>query len=214
MPPRRLLAVLAVTSALMLALILGLALTLEGSSGRSSSAGSSQEAAPASGFHGALLPAGLPPREFTLTDEHGRAVSLVGLRGRVTILAFLSSACPTTCTLIAQQIRGALDELGSAVPTLLISVDPAADKPARVSAFLRKSSLLGRVRFLSGPRARLAAVWRAYGIVPLSAGERAYARSASVFLLGRDGGERVLFTLEQLTPESLAADTRRLAQQR
>ena len=93
---------------------------------------------------------------------------------------------------------------------LIVSVDPAGDTPARVHRFLEQVSLSGRARYLTGSRARLAPVWRAYGIVPASAGEAAFARVASVFLLDRDGRERVVFQQEQLTPEALAHDVRKL----
>ena len=74
----------------------------------------------------------LHPHEFTLTDQDGRRVSLRALRGRVVILAFLYTASKTTAPLIAQQIRGALDELErhtAGVSALAVSVDPAADTP-------------------------------------------------------------------------------------
>ena len=52
------------------------------------------------------------------------------------MLAFLYSTCGATCVLIAQQIRGALDELPRPVPVLIVSADPRADTPARVKRFL------------------------------------------------------------------------------
>ena len=134
-----------------------------------------------------------PASGFTLTDTAGRPVSLSALRGKVVVLAFLSSACGRTCVLIAQQIRGALDELTTPAPALLVSVDPTADTPARRDAFLQAVSLRGRARFLSGPPARLRAVWRAYRVQPLSAGAAAFERSAPVLLVDRGGRERVLF---------------------
>jgi protein SCO1 len=128
----------------------------------------------------------------------------------VAILTFLYSSCRRACVVIAQQIRGALDELGPGVAALAVSVDPAADTPARVRAFVERVSLSGRLEYLTGSRAQLEPIWRAYGVVPASAGEAAYASAAPVLLLDRDGRGRVLFQLEQLTPESLAHDVRRL----
>jgi protein SCO1 len=175
---------------------------------------SSSNAASSTGFDGALLPAGGAAYEFTLTDQNGQRVSLSGLRGRVAILAFLSCASRTTAPLIAQQIRGALDELEpdpSGTPAALaVSANPAADTPACVRAFLHKASLTGRLEYLTGTPAQLRAVWRAYGVVPASAGETAYERSAFVLLLDRHGARRVEFPLEELTPEGLAHDIRRL----
>jgi protein SCO1/2 len=165
----------------------------------------------ATGFAGAALPAAQPAREFALVDEQGRRVSLGEFRGRVVVLAFLSTACAPACVLIAQQIRGALDELARPVPVLLVSAQGGADTPARVAGFLQSVSLAGRARFLSGSPAQLRAVWRAYGVAPLSSGRAAFERDATVRLLDARGRERVLFGLEQLTPEGVAHDIRKLS---
>ncbi len=165
------------------------------------------------GFDGALLPGNLHPYEFTLTDQYGRRVSLHALRGRVVVLAFLYTSSKTTAPLIAQQIRGALDELEghtAGVTALAVSVDPAADTPARVRAFLRATSLTGRLEYLTGSLAQLRPVWRAYHVVPAAAGPRAYEKGAFVVVLDRAGAARVEFPLEELTPEALAHDVHRL----
>jgi protein SCO1/2 len=173
--------------------------------------GSAAHLSASTGFAGAALPASLPVREFTLEDQSGRRVSLTGYRGRVVILAFISSTCGATCILLAQQIRGALDELPRPVPVLFVSVDPRADTGARVRRFLQRVALTGRVRYLSGSSAALRPIWRAYGIVPVTSDRAAFERAASVLLLDRDGRERVVFGLEQLTPEGVAHDVRKLS---
>ncbi len=162
------------------------------------------------GFEGAAIPAPTPAHEFTLTDQSGQPISLARYRGEVVVLAFVSSACGSDCILIAQQIRGALDELPRPVPVLLVSVDPRADTPARVSRFLERVSLTGRVRYLSGPVSELRPVWHAYGAPGASAGRPVLAGGAAVLLIDRRGSERVLFPLESLTPESLVHDISRL----
>jgi len=118
-------------------------------------AGSTSHRAATSGFDGAALPANLPVRDFTLTDQSGRPVSLAAYHGQVVILAFLSTSCGAACTLIAQQIRGALDELPRPVPVLLVSADPSADTGARIKRFLASVGLSGRVRYLTGSLAAL-----------------------------------------------------------
>ncbi len=47
-------------------------------------------------------------------------------------------------------------------------------------------------------------------VVPASAGRGAYEHGAFVLLLDRAGAPRVEFPLEELTPEALAHDVRRL----
>lgn len=172
----------------------------------------------ASGFDGAALPAHVRAHDFTLTSlsattgQHaGEPVSLSAYRGQVVVLTFLYSTCGPTCIVIAQQIRGALDELGGhSSVVLIVSADPSADTPASVRRFLARVSLTGRVHYLTGSPAQLRAVWHAYGAIPASAGRAAFDNSASVFLIDPSGSERVLFGVEQLTPESLAHDLRKL----
>jgi protein SCO1 len=196
------------------ALALALGALLQRPSGRSS--GGSSAGSPASaltqgpGFAGAALPANARPHDFTLADLSGRPVSLRSYRGQVLILAFLHSACGPACTLIAQQIRGALDELARPPAVLLVSADPAADTPTRVGRFLASVSLTGRAVYLSGPPRVLEAVWRAYRIIPASSARGAFERSPAVLLLDREGRERVIFALEGLTPEGLAHDVSKL----
>jgi protein SCO1/2 len=165
----------------------------------------------AAGFAGAALPGRVQAHDFTLQDQSGRRVSLAAFRHQVAVLAFLSSTCGAPCTLIAQQIRGALDELAHPPPVLLISVDPMGDTPGRVSRFLARASLTGRVHYLTGALQALRPIWRAYRIRPLSSARGAFERSATVTLIDRTGQERVIFGLEQLTPEGLAHDIRKLS---
>jgi protein SCO1/2 len=167
-----------------------------------------------SGFDGALLPGGVSAPGFTLTDQHGRRVSLSQYRGRVAILTFLSTACAPTCPLVAQQIRGALDELGRAVPTLIVSANPAADTPAAMRRFLDEAALSGRAEYLTGTPAALRRVWRAYGVVPAQLADADSSHPAEVILIDRAGQQRDLFQVEQLTPEALAHDVRRLEDER
>jgi protein SCO1 len=181
-----------------------------GASATASGTAAAEEERASSGFDGALLPGGVSAPDFTLTDQSGRRVSLDQYRGRVTILTFLSTACSPACPLIAQQIRGALDELGRSVPTLIVSADPVADTPARVHRFLGEAALSGRVEYLTGALGELQPVWRAYDIVPSLLGNAASPHTASVLLIGRSGQKRDLFEVEELTPEGLAHDLRKL----
>lgn len=192
-----------------LAVVIVVAALIAGGSG----GGGSSVSTPTSsgGFDGAPFPPGLAAPGFALTDQYGRRTSLGDYRGEVVMLAFLDSHCAPACVLIAQQIRGALDELQRAVPVLFISVDPALDTPASAARFLAAVSLGGRVRYLAAPRAALPVLWRAYRIAtPVAAGRAAFERAASVFLIDASGNERVIYQQEQLTPESLAHDVRKL----
>jgi protein SCO1/2 len=203
--------------AVLIAVGVALLVALGSPSGRSASTGASAGGATSlSGFDGALLPSTAPARDFTLTDQRGQHISLAAYRGQVTVLTFLQSTSTTTGPLIAQQIRGALDELAGkapAVPALAVSLDPAADTRAHVRSFLAKVSLTGRLEYLTGTPDQLGQVWSTFRIVPPSAARGDVARSAYVLLLDRHGVERVSFPVEQLTPEGLAHDIRKLQHQ-
>ncbi len=214
MGPRSRILLLGLATAVVLAFALVLILDRPATrpqAGASATATGPVAADASSGFDGALLPGAVSAPNFTLTDQHGRRVSLGQYRGRVTILTFLSPACQPTCPLIAQQIRGALDELGAhPTPALIVSADPAADTRAAVRRFLGEAALSGRVEYLDGTLSELRPVWRAYGIVPSLLGEADSPHAASVLLIDRSGQKRDLFQVEELTPEGLAHDVRKL----
>jgi len=157
-------------------------------------------------FAGGVLPP-IPPVGFSLRDQDGRPLSAHTLRGRVVVLTFLYAGCGDTCTIVADQIRGALDDVGGRVPALAVSVDPAGDTPARARAYLARHELTGRLRFLLGSRAQLAPVWRTFGVQPRG---RRFAATLQVVVIGPDGRPRVGFPVDQLTPEKLAHDVREL----
>lgn len=163
------------------------------------------------GFAGAQAPPGVRAADFALHDQDGGVVRLSDYRGQVVILTFLYSTCQSTCPVIAQQIRGALDQLAKPVPALAVSVDPVNDTPLNARRFLVKQSVNGRLRFLLGSRSQLAPVWRAYGIQPQTAAKDAPSdHTAYVVLVGPDGLRRVGFPDSELTPEALAHDIRAL----
>ena len=158
-------------------------------------------------FAGALRP-DIPPRDFRLHDQDGTPVSLRQFRGRVVILTFMYTTCRDTCPLTATQIRGALDDLSHPVPALAVSVDPVNDTPERARQFLFRRGLgRDRMRFLLGTRAQLQPIWRSYGVQPQGT---AFDHTAYVVLIDRRGRQRVGFPVQQLVPEDLAHDIRRL----
>jgi protein SCO1 len=162
------------------------------------------------GLHGGVRPPGAEAPDFRLRDQDGRWATMRSYRGRPVVLTFLYATCEDTCPLTAQQIRGALDDLGrrASVPVLAISVDPADDTPLHVKRFLVDQRMAGRMRYLVGTRAQLAPVWRAYGIQPQGEG---FEHTASTVIVDGRGVQRVGYLTDQLTPEALADDLRALA---
>jgi protein SCO1 len=193
---------------LRLALLVALALLFAGVAGAVAWKAGSKAATSASAFDGALRPPDIPPQPLTgLHDQNGRSASLGEYRGKVVVMTFMYTTCKDTCPLTAQQIRGALDDLGHDVPVLAVSVDPRNDTRARAKAFIVKQQMIGRMRFLLGSSAALQKQWKAYGIQPQ---EKGLEHSAYVVLLDRRGVQRIGFPVDHLTPEGLAHDIRAL----
>jgi protein SCO1/2 len=165
-------------------------------------------AAGPTGLHGGIRPPQARAIDFRLHDQDGAPATMRDYRGRTVVVTFLYSTCRDTCPLTAQQIRGALDDLGHDVPVLAISVDPKGDTSFHVKQFLVKQHLTGRMRYLVGSRAELTPVWRAYGIQPQG---RGYEHTASTVIVDGAGRQRVGYLTDQLTPEALADDLRALS---
>lgn len=185
------------------------------------SKGDHSPASQASGFDGAAIPGNVKAPDFTLSDQNGRAVSLSSYRGRVVALVFLPAGAPSgldatcrTCVLVAQQVRGALDELESHPPskadvqTIFMSGELPPDGSA--DRLLAQTSLATRSEYLTGDEVGMGRVWRAYRIaLPASNDPKAEA-ATTVVLIDKQGFERVAFGTEQITPEALSHDLRLL----
>lgn len=167
-----------------------------------------QPTASAERFEGATLPRGLKAPDFALTDERGRRVTMRSYRGRPVIVSFLYSTCRDSCPLQAQQIKGTLNELGSEVPALAVSVDPPRDTRRNTAAFLSKQRMTGRLRWVLGTRAQLAPVWKAYAATGQRNDEEHNAR---LVLVDPKGIQRVGFPVDKVTPERVAHDLKLLA---
>ena len=159
------------------------------------------------GFAGSRLPEGVRAPAFHLTDESEEPIAMSDFRGEPVIVTFLYTHCHDTCPAAAQQVKGALDDLGHDVPTIAIAVQPARDTSASARAFLSKQRMLGRMRFVLGTRDELVPVWHGYAIRPQSA---AVEHQARIVLVDGRGFQRIGFPVDQATPERIAHDVRML----
>ncbi len=155
------------------------------------------------GFAGSRLPNGLRAPDFELTDEQDDRIAMRDFRGEPVIVTFLYTHCDDTCPPAAQQVKGALNELGRDVPAIAIAVEPPRDTAGSARAFLSEQRMLGRMSFVLGERSELEPLWRGYAIQPQSV--RAEHQARIVLVDGR-GFQRVGFPLDQATPERIAHD--------
>jgi len=158
-------------------------------------------------FKGALRPSGVRQSDFALKNQDGDIVRIADERGKVVVLTPLYTHCEDSCPLVAQQVRGALDDLSTGernqVVAHAISVDPVGDTPDSAKSFLVNRRVSGYLDFLLGDRAELAPVWREFGFSPqLDSREH----NSYVVLLNKQGRQRVGFPIDYLTPEGLRHD--------
>ena len=159
------------------------------------------------GFAGSRLPEGVRAPAFHLTDESEEPIAMSDFRGEPVIVTFLYTHCHDTCPAAAQQVKGALNDLGHDVPAIAIAVEPPRDTSASARAFLSKQRMLGRMRFVLGERSELSPIWRGYAIRPQSVSEEHQAR---IVLVDGRGFQRIGFPVDQATPERIAHDVRML----
>ena len=123
----------------------------------------------AQAIDGSSTPLDSPAPPFSLTDQHGRGITLGSLRGKVVLLTFLDPVCTTDCPLEAQEFRQAGQLLGAdsrRVELVAIVANPVDYQPGYTQAFDRQEGLDGVPNwlYLTGSPAQLAQVWRGYGI--------------------------------------------------
>ncbi len=168
-----------------------------------SGGGDSQPVAPDNEFAGASMPQGLFAPDFELRNQEGERLSMRSFRGRPVIVTFLYTHCQDTCPIMAQTVRGALDDLGHDVPALAVAVDPPNDTPRSARRFLAEQRVSGRLDFVLGSRAELRPVWRGFGVRPQRVTEEHNAR---ITLVDARGIQRVGYPGSEATPERLAHD--------
>jgi cytochrome oxidase Cu insertion factor (SCO1/SenC/PrrC family) len=108
-----------------------------------------------------------PAKDFSLTDQHGRTVTLASLRGKVVLLTFLDPVCTTDCPLIAQEFRAADQLLGARrknVELVAVTSNPVYHSAADTLAFDRQEGMaqLPNWKYLSGSLPALKQMWHDY----------------------------------------------------
>ena len=170
----------------------------------------------------------LPPiahvAEFSLLDEAGAAVPLLGLApDQVAVVSFIYSrcgdghGCPAALAVLQRVDRAIAADptLASRVRLATVSFDPANDTPERMSELRRALAPVSGWRFLTAPdAATIAPVLAAYGqdLLPLVGDdERAlglYRHVLKVFLVDARGDIRNIYSSGFLSPEVLLVDAR------
>lgn len=138
---------------------------------------------------------------FELTSHDGRTVTNEDFQDKLLLIFFGYTHCPDVCPtdlLVMGQALQLLGEEGKNIQPLFISIDPARDTVERLADYVE--NFHPRLVGLTGTREQTLAAANHYG-VDVSATYRAelpgsaYSmnHSAFTYLVGRDGGLRVMF---------------------
>jgi protein SCO1 len=148
-----------------------------------------------------FLPRIKPARDFALTDTGGRTVRLSDLAGRVRIVNFIFSTCPSACPLLTQRLALLQEALAAAgrrdaVAFLTVTVDPARDDRATLAAYAERFGAdLRSWSFLTGRPEEVGPVLAAWDewTRRLPSGELDHP--ARLYLVDRGGAVREIYSL-------------------
>jgi len=98
------------------------------------------------------LPKLYPVPNTQLIDETGRAVQLDAMKGHVTVYNFIFTNCAAICPIMTNNMRAVTPRIDKDAPVrfVSISVDPARDTPAVLSAYAKRNRNDPRWTFLTG----------------------------------------------------------------
>jgi len=161
---------------------------------------------------GTVIP-GRPAPGFTLTDQFGERVSLSQFRGKAVVMTFVDSECTTVCPLGTASLTGAVSLLGPSaardVQILGIDANPDATAVSDVRAYSQSHALMRSWHFLTGSKAELEAVWRAYHVY-VAARNNDIDHEPAIYLIDPQGRERVLY-LTQMSYTSVGQQAQIIA---
>jgi cytochrome oxidase Cu insertion factor (SCO1/SenC/PrrC family) len=147
----------------------------------------------AQAIDGNSTPIDTPAPGFTLTDQHGRQVSLSSLHGKVVLLTFLDPVCVTDCPLIAREFLQAGQMLradASRIELVAVNVNPLYNEIAYTQAFDQQEGLdtLPDWLYLTSSPALLRKVYASYGIASQTeSGGAMLGHSDLAFVIGPSG---------------------------
>ena len=97
-----------------------------------------------------------PVRNWAFTDQLGRPITNEELRGKVHVVDFFFTSCPTICPKVKGQMLRLEEEFGDDPDFALLSftVDPKRDTPQRMKDYAEKLGItdMDRWRFIHGDK--------------------------------------------------------------
>lgn len=120
---------------------------------------------PATSFAGLTTRVDVDAPVISLTDQHGRRVSLGEFRGRPLLVTFAFGHCATVCPTIVRDVMAARREAERGeVPLVVVTLDPWRDTPDRLPSIASHWELGPRDHVLSGSVGEVEAALDALGV--------------------------------------------------
>jgi len=166
-------------------------------------------------YHGAVIEPPAQATDFTLTDQNGQPLRLSNQKGKIVLIFFGYTHCPDVCPITLSEykkIKSLLGDKADQVSFMYITVDPERDSVEQVKAFLQNfdPTFIG----LTGDRATLEPVWKAYGVYQQkqdagSAAGYLVDHSTRTYLIDPQGNWRINYPYG-MEPEKIAQDLQHL----
>lgn len=160
-----------------------------------------------------------PAPDFVLADIAGKAARLSEERGRVVLMSFLYTHCPSACPLIALRLarlngRLAAGRLEERVRILSIALDPERDTAEALASYAGHFKARAPLwRFLRAERAALAPVLAAYGEWTRTLANGELDHPARLYLIDARGRIREVYSLAFFDEQQAFLDIRALLQE-
>ena len=118
-------------------------------------------------FHGLEFDPASPAPDFTLIDQNGDEVSMSDFEGKVVVLGFIFTNCPSVCLTISANLHNINTEMAEEEDLVVLSmtVDPARDTPEHLWDWTNVRGY-DWSHLTSYNHSELAEVWDLYNVVP------------------------------------------------
>jgi cytochrome oxidase Cu insertion factor (SCO1/SenC/PrrC family) len=154
--------------------------------------------------------------DISLTDQNSRAISLSSLRGKPVLVGFIHTMCKGVCQMMTANMRSVASALprsrAADVIMLLITTDPADDRPPQLLQYARNQDLSGKEWIiLTGPEDRIERVMRLYGVKHEETDD-AMMHVMKLFLVAPNGKLAHVYPGMKLSPQAVASDIEMLSE--
>ena len=135
----------------------------------------------------ARAPRALP--DVGLEDQDGHPFALTDLRGRVVLVDFIYTSCPSVCVRLGETFRAVHARLLPGVALVSISFDLEHDTPERLAGYGRLHGADGRLWRIARPASAegAAELLRAFGVKVIPDGRGGFVHNAAVHLVDARG---------------------------